>query len=50
MTDSIPDVDIANSEFKSNPYPFYARLRSEAPVQRVTLPDAEGNLTSYSCL
>jgi cytochrome P450 len=38
---SIPDVDIASPAFKSNPYPFYARLRSEAPVHRVTLPDRQ---------
>lgn len=36
---SIPDVNIASPEFKSDPYPFYARLRSEAPVHRVRLPD-----------
>ena len=34
----IPDVDIASPAFKANPYPFYARLRSEAPVHRVNLP------------
>lgn len=41
MTASIPDVDIASPKFKSNPYPFYARLRSEAPVHRVALPDRQ---------
>jgi cytochrome P450 len=35
----IPNVNIASSEFKSNPFPFYARLRSEAPVYRAILPD-----------
>src|SRR5438094_3346620 len=35
----IEDVDIASPAFKANPYPFYARLRAEAPVYRVTLPD-----------
>ena len=35
----IPHVNIASSEFKANPFPFYARLRSEAPVYRTTLPD-----------
>jgi cytochrome P450 PksS len=33
------DVNIASSAFKANPYPFYARLRSEAPVYPVPLPD-----------
>jgi cytochrome P450 PksS len=32
-------VNIASSEFKANPFPFYSRLRSEAPVYRTTLPD-----------
>jgi cytochrome P450 PksS len=32
-------VNIASPEFKANPYPFYARLRAEAPVYPVTLPD-----------
>jgi cytochrome P450 len=32
------NVDIASPEFKANPYPFYARLRDESPVYRVTLP------------
>lgn len=27
--------------FKANPYPFYARLRAEAPACRVTLPDKQ---------
>ena len=35
----IPNVNIASSEFKANPFPFYARLRSEAPVYRTILPD-----------
>ena len=34
-------VNIASPEFKANPYPFYARLRAEAPVYRVTLPTKE---------
>src|ERR1051326_671990 len=34
-------VDITSSAFKANPYPFYARLRAEAPVHRVTLPTRE---------
>jgi cytochrome P450 PksS len=35
----IGDVLLTSPAFKANPYPFYARLRSEAPVFRVTLPD-----------
>ncbi len=35
----IADVNIASSEFKANPFPFYARLRSEAPVYQTKLPD-----------
>jgi cytochrome P450 PksS len=31
--------DLASPRFKANPYPFYARLRDEAPVWRTTLPD-----------
>ena len=31
--------DLASPRFKANSYPFYARLRAEAPVWRTTLPD-----------
>ena len=34
-------VNIASPAFKANPYPFYARLRAEAPMHRVTLPDGQ---------
>jgi cytochrome P450 PksS len=34
-------ANLASAEFKANPYPFYARLRAEAPVHRVTLPTRE---------
>src|SRR5262249_3285600 len=34
-------VNIGSREFKANPYPFYARLRAEAPVYRVNLPTRE---------
>ncbi len=34
----IENVDIASPAFKTNPYPYYARLRAEAPVHRVPLP------------
>src|SRR5262245_46229932 len=33
------EVDIASPAFKADPFPFYARLRAESPVFRVTLPD-----------
>jgi cytochrome P450 len=35
------EVNIASPAFKANPFPFYARLRAEAPVFRVTLPDQQ---------
>ncbi len=38
---TVKDPDIASPEFKANPYPFYARLRAEAPVFRVRLPDKQ---------
>ena len=34
-------VNIASPGFKSNPFPFYARLRAEAPAYRMTLPTKE---------
>jgi cytochrome P450 PksS len=34
-------VNLAAPQFKANPHPFYARLRAEAPVCRVTLPTRE---------
>jgi cytochrome P450 len=33
------DINITSRAFKADPYPFYARLREEAPVCRVRLPD-----------
>jgi cytochrome P450 len=36
---SIANANIASSEFKADPFPFYAQLRSEAPVYRTKLPD-----------
>jgi len=36
-----PNVNIASPGHKANPYPFYARLRAESPVHRVTLPDKQ---------
>jgi cytochrome P450 len=38
-SDGIVAPDLASPAFKANPYPFYARLRAEAPVWRVTLHD-----------
>jgi cytochrome P450 PksS len=37
----LSQLKIASREFKANPYPYYARLRAEAPVQRVMLPDKQ---------
>jgi cytochrome P450 PksS len=34
-------ITIAGPAFNANPYPFYARLRAEAPVCRVILPTRE---------
>jgi cytochrome P450 len=36
---SIAVPNLASPQFKANPYPFYARLRAEAPILRVTLPN-----------
>jgi cytochrome P450 len=33
----IESPDLASPRFKANPYPFYARLRADAPVYRITL-------------
>jgi len=35
----IAPVNLASPDFKANPFPFYAHLRSEAPVYRTKLPD-----------
>jgi len=35
----IANPDLASPLFKADPYPFYALLRAEAPVWRITLPD-----------
>jgi cytochrome P450 PksS len=34
-------VDISSSKFKADPFPFYARLRTESPVHRIILPDKQ---------
>src|SRR5262245_28187538 len=36
-----PPVDLASPAFKADPFPFYARLRAEAPVYRIALPTRE---------
>ena len=33
--------DLASPRFKANPHPFYARLRAESPVYRLTLVDRQ---------
>ena len=38
-SDGIVAPDLASPAFKADPYPFYARLRAEAPVWRATLRD-----------
>lgn len=38
--DQIEVPDLASPRFKANPYPFYARLRAEAPVYRARVPVA----------
>jgi cytochrome P450 PksS len=38
QTTPLPNVDISSPRFKADPYPFFARLRAEAPVHRVWLP------------
>src|ERR1700722_4021582 len=35
------EPNIASPEFKADPFPFYARLRAEAPVYRTILPTRE---------
>ncbi|HYV49802.1 MAG TPA: cytochrome P450 [Myxococcaceae bacterium] len=37
----IDPPDLASPGFKANPFPLYARLRAEAPVYRVQLPDKQ---------
>src|SRR4051812_15793014 len=35
------NVDVASPRFKADPYPFYAHLRAQAPVFRITLPSRQ---------
>ena len=37
MNGPIESVNLASAQFKANPFPFYARLRDEAPVYRMTM-------------
>src|SRR5687767_14140258 len=39
-THNMPQVNIASREFKTDPYPFYAMLRADAPVHAVPMPSA----------
>ncbi len=34
---NLKDIDIISSEFKANPFDFYARLRSESPIFETTM-------------
>src|SRR5262245_34008685 len=40
-------VNVASPAFKANPHPFYARLRAESPVYRMTLPETAWLVTRY---
>src|SRR6185503_4756097 len=37
VNNPIESVNMASPQFKANPFPFYAQLRAEAPVYRMTL-------------
>jgi cytochrome P450 PksS len=36
---TLQQVDILSSEFRANPFPFFAQLRAEQPVYQTALPD-----------
>jgi cytochrome P450 PksS len=38
---SIRDFDVTSSAFRADPFPFYARWRTETPVFRTTLPEKQ---------
>jgi len=38
---TVKEVELTSAGFKVNPYPFYARLRAEAPVCRLTMSDKQ---------
>ena len=44
--DQIKAPDLASPQFKANPYPFYARLRAEAPVYRTKLANQQVSLVT----
>ena len=44
--DQIRAPDLASPRFKANPYPFYARLRAEAPVYRTKLANQQVSLVT----
>lgn len=37
VQEQISQPDLSSPQFRANPYPFYARLRAEAPVHRVRI-------------
>jgi len=37
----VKEVEFSSRAFQANPYPFYARLRAEAPRCRMTLSDKQ---------
>ncbi|MBI1278349.1 MAG: cytochrome P450 [Anaerolineaceae bacterium] len=39
----IQSVNMASPQFKANPFPFYAQLRAEAPVYRLTINNSDKN-------
>lgn len=44
QTLTLPNVNLVSGEFKANPFPYYARLRTSAPIYRTTMPNF-GNVT-----
>ena len=46
---TLKPVDVTNSTFKANPFPFYAQLRAEAPVFPVTLHGLFPSLSVCAC-
>lgn len=44
--DPLKARDLASPRFKANPYPFYARLRAEAPVCRISAPHMQAWLVT----
>ena len=44
--DPVKARDLARPGFKANPYPFYARMRAEAPVFRISAPHVQAWLVT----